>query len=125
MQKYQRKQNNEKRRHLVEDRGVAEREVINGVEVAENADRTRKRPADKQRQVFLFKMKFTPVFYHYRESEEKRNKIAEKAFFGRGKISRQSDEHIHKRETECRDYNQYYSLVLLVYFIGYRNTVCP
>ena len=73
------------------------------VEVAEDSERARERPADKERQVFLLKVKALLVLNHYHQCEHKRNEISEKALFRRRQVPRQSDKHIHQGKAERRN----------------------
>ena len=80
--------------------------MVNGVIIAQDAQRAERRTGDELRQVFAVELKFLFCAQQDNHGEYQCNKIAEKAFLHRRQIAGQPDEQIHQREEKRRQDNK-------------------
>ena len=124
-EEYERKDNTEKRRHLVKDRCVRKHYPVNSVEVRHNAERPAKSPHEQHIAVLFCLASEAYLFlFHYSQSKEQRNEISEKYLLHRRKIARHSYKRKHERKAECRKDYQQYRLVTLFHSFRPHSSFC-
>ena len=102
-QQENRKHDGEKRRELVEHIRVRQIQPADGIEIAQQAQRAEKTPAEQRREVAPLRPERRAAAQHEDDNENKCNKVAEKCLFKRRQIARQLHKHGHERKAERRD----------------------
>ena len=102
-QQEDRKQDGEKRRELVEHVRVRQVQLADGIEIAQQAQRTEKAPAEQRREIAPLRPERCAAAQHEDGDKNERDKVAEKCLFKRRQIARQLYEHGHERKAERRN----------------------
>lgn len=97
------KQDGEKRRELVEHIRVRQVQLADGIEIAQQAQRTEKAPAEQRREIAPLRPERRAAAQHEDGDKNERDKVAEKCLFKRRQIARQLYEHGHERKAERRN----------------------
>ena len=93
--------------------------MIDGVEVAQNAERAKARPHKQQRQVAGLPAEAAARAQQDNRRKQDGNRVAEEAFLDGGQVAGQPHEGVHQCEAEGRAQDQYDGAGLLVFHVTF------
>lgn len=100
-----------KGRHLIENGRIRKRQMVDGVKVAQDAQRPGRCTDQQIRHSTLFRTKTAVFPQQHHQRQQERHKVPEKAFLNKRQVTRQPHKGIHPRKAKRRQNNTDHALL--------------